>query len=153
VFGVSSQKKAMDAIEILNEKLTGNFYSRFSVGDTFDLYFDQFWLITQKVIASDEKQLNDLLFVKYSPANEAMDKEDIAKSVIISSTLRKNITSVSLGSDSTLELIFENGVTLQFPTNTEIVDWHWAINKEGSDPYLDCIIGCFNPGEVQVGTP
>ena len=142
----------MDAIEILKEKLVGNFYSRFSVGDTFDIYFDQFWLIAQNVVAPDEKQLNDMLFSKYQPANEAIDKEDIAKTVIISSTLRKNITAVSLGSDSALKLVFENGVTLQFPTNTEIVDWHWAINKEGDDPYMGCIVGCFNPGEVQVGS-
>ena len=142
----------MDAIEILKEKLVGNFYSRFSAGDTFDLYFDKFWLIAQNVIASDEKQLNDLLFAKYPPANEAIDKEDIVKTMIIRSTLRKNITGVSLSSDSTLELVFENGVTLQFPTNTEIVDWHWAINEEGKDPYLGCVVGCFNPGEVQVGS-
>ena len=122
---VSSKKNAMDEIEILKEKLVGNFYSRFSAGDKFDLYFDQFWLIAQNVVAPDEKQLNDTLFSKYPPANEAIDKEDIAKTVIISSTLRKNITGVALGSDSTLELVFENGVTLQFPTNTEIVDWHW----------------------------
>jgi len=141
----------MDAIEILKEKLVGNFYSRFSAGDTFDLYFDQFWLIAQNVLTPDEKQLSDLLFANYPPANEAIDKEDIAKTVIISSTLRKNIVGVSLGSDSTLELDFENGVTLQFPTNTEIVDWHWAINEEGNDPYLGCVVGCFNPGEVQVG--
>ena len=142
----------MDAIEILKEKLVGNFYSRFSVGDTFDIYFDQFWLIAQNVVTPDEKHLNDMLFSKYQPANEAIDKEDIAKTVIISSTLRKNITAVSLGSDSALKLVFENGVTLQFPTNTEIVDWHWAINKEGDDPYMGCIVGCFNPGEVQVGS-
>ena len=151
-YTVSSQKKAMDAIEILKEKLVGNYYSRFSAGDTFDLYFDRFWLIAQNVISSDEKQLNDLLCAKYQPANEAIDKEDIAKTVIIGSTLMKNITGVSLGSDSTLELVFENGVTLQFPTNTEIVDWHWAINEKGNSPYESFIVGCFSPGEVQVAS-
>lgn len=72
--------------------------------------------------------------------------------MILSSTQRKNIAGVSLGPDSTLELVFENGVTIQFPTTTEIVDWHWAINKEGNDPYLGCIVGCFNPGTVEVGS-
>ncbi len=142
----------MDVIEILEEKLVGNFYSRFSTGDTFDLYFDQFWLIAQNVIGSDENRLNVLLSGEYPPASEAIDKEDIAKTVIISSTLRKKITGVSLSSDSTLELVFENGVNLQFPTDTEIVDWHWAINEKGNDPYLGCVVGCFSPGEVQVGS-
>jgi hypothetical protein len=149
---VSSHKKAMDAIEILKEKLVGNFYSRFSAGDTFDLYFDQFWLTSQNVVASEEKQLNGILSSEYQPANEAIDKEDIAKIVVISSTLRKKITEVSLSADSTLKLVFENSVYLQFPTDTEIADWHWAINEKGNDPYLGCIVGCFNPGEVQVGS-
>jgi hypothetical protein len=32
----------MEALDILREKLAGNFYSRFSMGDTWDLYFDGF---------------------------------------------------------------------------------------------------------------
>lgn len=49
----------MEAIEILKDKLIGNFYFRFSVGDTFDLYFDQFRLVSYNVIGSEEKQIND----------------------------------------------------------------------------------------------
>lgn len=140
----------MKAIVKLKEMLVGNFYSRFSAGDTFDLYFDNIWLIAQNVIAPEEKQLNDLLTSKYPTVNEAVDKEDVAKSVIISSTMRKVITSMSLSTDSTLQLDFENGVSLQFPTNTGIVDWHWAINEKGNSPYEDCVVGCFSPGEVYV---
>lgn len=140
----------MGVIEILKDKLVGNYYSRFSAGDTFDLYFDGFWLISQNVVASEENKLNGLLFSEYQPANEAIDKEDVVKTVVISSTLRKIITGVSLNADSTLELVFENGVRLSFPTNTEIVDWHWAINEKGNSPYESCIVGCFSPGEVQV---
>ena len=142
----------MGEIEVLKDKLVGNYYSRFSAGDTFDLYFDGFWLISQNVVASEENKLNSVLFSEYQPANEAIDKEDVAKTVVISSTLRKKITGVSLSADSTLELVFENGVRLSFPTNTEIVDWHWAINEEGNSPYESCIVGCFSPGEVQVAS-
>ena len=140
----------MDAIEILKAKLVGNFYSRFGAGDTFDLYFDGFWLISHNVIASEENKLRSVLLNGYQTANEAIDKEDVAKTVVISSTLRKKITGVYLSDDSTLELGFENGVRLSFPTNTEIVDWHWAISEEGHSPYESCIVGCFSPGEVQV---
>jgi hypothetical protein len=140
----------MDAIEILQKKLVGNFYSRFSVGDNFGLCFDQFWLIAQNVISSDEEQLNERLCSRYYPAGEAIDKENIAKTAIISSTFRKNIVSVSLGADAALTLVFENGVTLQFPTNTEIVDWHWALNETGNSPYAGYIIGCFKLGVIEV---
>ncbi len=142
----------MKALEIIKEKLHGNFYSHFSMGDTFDLYFDRFWLIAHNVISSDEQALNNYLLNAYKPAKEAIDKEDIAKSVIICSTLRKTITNVSLGEDSTLKLIFENGVSLNFPTNSEIVDWHWAINEKGESPYESCIVGCFSPGKVEIGS-
>jgi hypothetical protein len=49
-------------------------------------------------------------------------------------------------------LSFENGVTLMFTTNTDVVDWQWALNENGKDPYLGFIVGCFNQGEVQVGS-
>lgn len=142
----------MGAIEILEDKLVGNFYSRFSVGDTFDLCFDRYWLLSQDVVASEESKLNSLLFSEYQPASEAVDKEYVAKAVVVSSTLRKMVTGVSLGADSTLELDFDNGVRLTFPTHTEIVDWHWAINEEGNSPYENFIVGCFSPGEVEIAS-
>ena len=140
----------MSVVEILEGKLVGNFYSRFGVGDTFDLCFDGFWLIAQNVLAPEESRIGGLLFSEYQPANEATEREDVAKTVIISSTLGKKITGVSLSADSMLELAFENGVRLSFPTDTEIVDWHWAINEKDNSPYESCMVGCFGPGEIQV---
>ncbi len=141
----------MRAIEILEKKLLGNFYSRISIGDTFDLYFHGYWLIAHNVSASEEGVLNELLFENFPPANEAVDKEDIAKSTILTATLRKVITNVALNPDSSLECAFENGVRLLFTTDTDIVDWHWAINEQGNDPYTGCIVGCFSPGDIHVG--
>jgi hypothetical protein len=51
--------------------------------------------------------------------------------------------------DSRLELIFENGVKLSFPTDTEVIDWQWALNESGKDPYNGCIVGVFAPRDVQ----
>jgi hypothetical protein len=142
----------MKALNILQEKLVENFYSRFSIGDTFDLFFDDFWLIAHNVVSADEEDLNRFLLNEYKPAIDAIDKEDVSKSTIICSTLRKKIIEVNLADDSTLQLTFENGVILLFPTNTDIVDWQWAINEKGNDPYLDFIVACFNSGEVQIGS-
>lgn len=58
----------MGVIEILKGKLVGNYYSRFSAGDTFDLYFDGFCQISQNVVASEEGKLNGLLISEYQPA-------------------------------------------------------------------------------------
>ncbi len=141
----------MEALEILKEKFLGNFYSRFSVGDTFDLCFDQFWLIAQNVESLDEDRLNQVVLQHYHPAGIAVDKEDVAKAAIICSTRRKEVVEVTLAPDSALQLYFDNGVKLLFPTNTDIVDWHWAINEKADSPYVDCLVGCFNPGEIQLG--
>ena len=141
----------MDALDILKEKFVGNFYSRFSVGDTFDFIFDSFWLVAHNVVSTDEDILNNFLLSEYEPAKDAVDKEDVSKSTIICSTLRKKIVDLSLTDEAALTLGFENGVTLLFPTNTDVVDWQWAINDEGKDPYLGFIVGCFNQGEVQIG--
>lgn len=151
-FNVISQSRTMKALDILHTKFFGNFYSRFSIGDTFDLVFDDFWLIAQNVISADEKALNHFLLKQYKPADEAIDKENISKSIILCSTLRKKVIKAKLAEDSSLQLAFENGVILIFPTNTDIVDWHWAINENGNDPYLGCIVGCFGSGEVQIGS-
>lgn len=140
----------MSAIEILKEKLLGNFYSRMSLGDTFDLYFDNFWHISQNVVSPDEVTINKNIS-EYQPAIEAIDKEDIAKGTILTATLRKKVTEVSLSSNSSLELCFENGVRLKFTTDTAVVDWQWAINENAQDPYLGCIVGVFESGEVQLG--
>jgi hypothetical protein len=142
----------MEALDILREKLAGNFYSRFSMGDTWDLYFDGFWLIAQEIIATEEKELNEYLLESYQPAREAVDKEDVAKSIVVSTCLRKTIVDVFLDSDMALTLRFENGTQLVFPTHTDIVDWQWALNEHGGNPYIDCIIGCFHAGEIHIGS-
>ncbi|CAA0121216.1 Uncharacterised protein [BD1-7 clade bacterium] len=141
----------MSVIEVLQEKLLGNFYSLFRVGEAFDLYFDGFWLIANNVVSADEDDLNKRLLNGYQPATEAIDKEDVAKSIVLSATLRKKITKVELNPDSSLELTFENEVKLIFPTNTEVVDWQWAINENAHDPYHGCIVGVFAPGEALLG--
>jgi len=130
--------------------LLGEFYSRISIGDTFDLCFDRFWLISHNVVSSDENALNKVI-TAYAPAVDSIDKEDIAKSIILAASLRKKINKVSLNPDSSLELCFENGVSIRFTTDTEIVDWQWAINEKGGDPYIGCSIGCFDAGKVEVG--
>jgi len=78
----------MSVTEILEEKLLGNSYSRLSCGDTFALWFDGFWLAAQNVTSLDERVLN-MLIAGYRPVNEAITKDDVAKNLILSTTIRK----------------------------------------------------------------
>ena len=70
----------MDALKILQNKLIGNFYSRFSSGDSF--YFrldDDYWLIAQDVVSKYEIKLNSFLEQSYSPYSKAIDKDHMLK--------------------------------------------------------------------------
>jgi len=141
----------MDALEILRDKLIGGFYTRISVGDTFDFCFNHdFWLTAYNVDSPNEKQFNDYLLSNYSLASKEIDKGNIAKLISITALMRQLVVGVELSSDSVLTLEFEDGEILSFLTNTDIVDWQWALCKENSNPYSEFIVGCFNAGDVQV---
>ena len=137
-------------LEFLKSKLIGKFYSSYRTGDTWSLYFDDFWIVSYNLCSEDERELNSNIIENYAPANETIDKEDIAKSIVAATNTRKLIVDVNLQSDSSLELVFENGCRVVLPADTDIVDWHWCINDSGNDPYRDYDIACFAPGDIRV---
>jgi hypothetical protein len=112
-----------EALRLLQKILIGNFCQRFSIGNTYELYFDPFWLLAHDLICPDEQNLNVLIVDHYPPADEAIDRADIAKAIVLSSTQRAVVTDVILQEDSAFSLTFENRVILHFPTNTATVDW------------------------------
>ena len=71
------------AIDLLRKKLVGEFISRFSVGDTWNLYFDDFWLLAQEVIPEDETLVSQFLENNTRWYNGAVDKEQIARSAFV----------------------------------------------------------------------
>lgn len=140
----------MNPQEILELKLLGKFISRFSIGDTFNLYFNDFWLVSQQVIFYDEDLFNKLIFENYKPSNFAIDKEYISKSALLAINMRKEITEIKIDELCNLIIKFENGNCLLIPTDEPIMDWQWCINKTGTDPYLEYEIACFWKGELDV---
>ncbi|MBB5358042.1 hypothetical protein HDE76_001248 [Rhodanobacter sp. ANJX3] len=139
----------MQAIEQLQALLLGNFYGSFSVASAFGLDFDGFELSTQDVRSPDEKLIESSFVNSYGPAANTANPELIGKSAILAACLGAAISDVQLSPDASITLRFANGVKLQFPTDTTVVDWHWAITEDGQDPYSGCIIGCFAPGKIQ----
>lgn len=138
----------MEEIDLLKNKLLGNCYSRISIGDTFDLCFDEFWLTSHNFSSADEDTINSRI-AGFGPLSEAIDTGDIAKVTILATTLRKSITEVKLNPDASLELNFENGVRLRFTTDTEVVDWQWALTKNLQDPYIGFVICVFEQGKIK----
>lgn len=136
--------------DILNEKLLGEFISRYSVGDTWDMYIGDFYLSAHTIEFEEENQITELLIKYYREYKYSIDKEDISKAAIMAANLRKPITKISLDKLKNIQFDFENGLTMKILTNTKIVDWQWCVNRSGKDPYMDYEIACFWEGETQI---
>ena len=65
--------------------------------------------------------------------------------------MRKEIVDIELDNKYNLTLKFELGSDLLIPTNEDIVDWPWCINKSGADPYSEkSLLTCFWEGEIEL---
>jgi len=140
----------MKPTDVLKSRLKGNFISRFSIGDTWELYFGDCWISAHNLISSDESQLNEWLLTNYSPFQKAIDQENISKCVIVAALMRKEVTSIALDEACNLTINFEEDEKLILPTDTDIVDWQWSLSEEGSDPYVSHIVACFTEGEISL---
>ena len=136
--------------DILNENLLGEFISRFSVGDTWDMCIGDFYLSAHTIEFEEEDQITELLKQNYEKFEYGVDKEYISKSTIMTANLRKLITKISLDKLKNLQIHFENGSTMKILTNTDIVDWQWCMNKSGNDPYMDYEVACFWAGKTKI---
>lgn len=140
----------MNPLDVLNGRLKGNFISRFSVGDTWELCFGDCWISAHNLISSDESLLNDLLTVNYLPFKKAIDQENVSKCIIVAALMQKEVISVALDEACNLTIRFEDNGKLMLPTDTAIVDWQWSLSKEGSDPYVSYLVACFGEGEISL---
>jgi hypothetical protein len=136
--------------EILNSKLKGGFISKFSVGDTWDLYIGGYYLVAQNVVSEDEEKLNQLFQDHYSSYYNCVDQMNISKSTIVAAHLRKIIARITLDQACNLTIEFEDDNKLVLTANETIVDWQWALNESGKGPYSDFTVGCFWEGEVEI---
>jgi|APMI01.1.fsa_nt_gi hypothetical protein len=141
--------QAVTQIEGIQAALVGAFYSRFSVDTGFDFHFENFVLSANDVLSPDEAGINSAFVANYPPASHTATPEVIAKSAVVAACLGAEISAVEVLADSSLVLRFNNDVEIKLPTNTPVVDWHWAITEQGGDPYMSCLVACFSPGDIQ----
>lgn len=143
----------MTQAESIRDALVGRSYSRFAADDGFDLYFEDFVLSSQEIVSPDERIINSSVVDSYPPAQYTANPERIAKSAVVAACLDTPIATAEILPDSSLLLTFSNKVVIRLPTDTPIVDWHWAITETGGDPYTGCHIACFAPGDIQGSMP
>ena len=138
------------AKDILEKALIGNSFSYFDIGDWIGLRFNDYWLIAQEIESPEEYALNKLLEKAVPPILDGVDPGSVAKSAILHRNSRREITSLIINTDSSLRLYFDKNREIVLITSTEIVDWHWCLNKSGKDPYQDYIVACFQPGTIDI---
>lgn len=136
-------------LETLKSILLGQFISRFSLGDTWDILIGEYCLSAHTIQFEEEVKITKFLNENYGKFKQCVDKEDISKSTIMAANLRKIITQIELDEMKNLKIDFENGSTMQILTNTANVDWQWYINKSGKDPYIDHKVACYWAGEIK----
>jgi len=125
----------LSPLDTVREYLCSDFYYRFSVGDTFALHFEKCILVAQDVSIQNAEQIDASIHQVLPEITKTVDRADVAKATVLAVTQRISLVSVELGARSSLILTFENGITLIFPTDTDIVDWQWALTQSGGDPY------------------
>lgn len=140
----------MQALEILRSKLLGNFISRFSVGNTWDLCIGDYWLIAQDITSNDEALPTGVFKKNYLHFDSTVDKEYISKCAIVAAAMRRGVVNVELDELCNLTVEFDNDFKLLIPTNVETVDWQWCLSKTIADPYRDCLVACFWEGEIHI---
>jgi hypothetical protein len=139
----------MSPKEILANKLIGTFISRFNIGDTWDLEFGAYHLVTQNVISENEAFISELL-KDFSWFADSVDKENISKSAIVAAYMRREVIGIEINESCDLIITFWGGLKLNIPTDVNVVDWQWCINKTGKHPYEDYIVACFYQGSIEV---
>lgn len=136
-------------IDIINREIKGDFFHRFSIGDTVELKFSNCILTTQHINFDGDSEIVDNLSKMFPYVDQSVDASDTGIALALSSCMRLEVVSTELDSYGALSIIFTSGLTLCFPTHTKTVDWHWALQKEDCDPYLDVIIGAFENGSIK----
>ena len=139
------------ALEVLKRKILGNYIAEFSVGNVWSLRLnDGNRIIAQEIHADEELKFTNWFRDNYPLYQTIVDKGYIAQCAIVAANMQKLITDIKLNDDNSLTIEFEHGGRLILPSTVDIVDWQWALNEHGGDPYVDFIVGCFGKDDLEV---
>ena len=144
-----------EANALLTEALAGEIVDHVSLGDSWQLRFsNDLWLVAQEMASAEEPGLNELLSAAEPPVLGGVDAEQVAQSVVLVSNMRRPVTRINIEEDGRLTLVFGGNRRIEFPTQTDIVDWQWSLGPSPRGPYNDhFIVACLWRGEVEVPEP
>ena len=141
-----------ESLQVLKDALLGRAYTAVHLGDWWALaFYDGVWLLAQRIVSPDETAIRAALAAPAVSVLDGVDAEDVPTMAAVLGSRRQAVTDLGLDASGSLELRFADGCTLRCSTDVKIVDWQWAVNETGSDPYLGFAVACFTAGEVVVG--
>ena len=142
----------MKSKKLLQKILLNNSITYYAISECWVIGFYDYYLVCQNIVFKEENIISKTLKENYKYFEHSVDKENIAKNCLLTANMRKEIKSIEIDKKKQLILKFENGSDLMIPTNTDIVDWQWSINKTGNaDPYMEKgIITCFFEKEIEI---
>lgn len=120
------------------------------IGDTWRLSFDDFVLRAQEIRTGEAPVIARALAGTDCWNSVVVDRDDVPIAVAVLALRRKPVASVDVYDDATLRLHFAPGEALVIPTDTETVDWQWAISATDNDPYHSFRVACFRRGEIAI---
>ena len=127
-----------DAEAALQKLLMGQSLEGFALGDVWRLRFSgRACALAFDLSANHLDVLGSALAQTGLGLLDGRDPEDVLLSVAIARNLGEPLEDIRLHPTGLLELGFRSGWVLRFGTAASIVDWQWAVNRSGHNPYAD----------------
>ena len=139
------------ARERLESALLGESIHRVCFGEWWALQLSNgLWVVAQNLVAPEEADIRAVLATTVATARDAVDPETIPKGVAVLRRMRRRIVALDVREDASLHIELEGMRELRITTDSPIVDWQWALNRSGADPYRDFELACFASGEIEL---
>ncbi len=140
-----------EAEQKIKKLLLNEFYHTFENCGVWSFGFtSEVWLVAQEVSFPDAVKINEALKTTDLKLFNYPNSEELAQSVLVARNKGFEVTNVSILKNSELLIEFETGFKMIIRTDTAIVDWHWSLSNENSNPYhTKYIEACFHPSEYE----
>ena len=142
----------VEAQTLLSAELVGQYISRVSLGDTWDLCFsNDSQLVCQVLDSPSFSELSENLWASAPHLLKRVDPEEVPMAAILVGSMRREVSSVKVDSDGVLTIHLESDLSLVARVDTPVVDWQWSWGDEPQVPYHTPFrLACFWSGELSL---
>ena len=135
---------------LLEAALCGEEYLGVEAWSWWSLYLsNDLTLLVQEFTFSREQVWSKGVAAPPFSAMDGVDPEFVPWAMQVFRLLRREIVAVSIDEEAALTLTFDGGEDLTCRTDTDIVDWQWALSLDKHDPYAEgALMACYSAGTI-----